>query len=82
MKEVKILGSGCRKCDALERKVRELVKENNLDLKIEKTDDLKELIKHGIMMTPAIIIGGEVKSYGIIPGDDKLLQWLKEAQNA
>ncbi len=75
---IKILGAGCKKCLNLERKVRDLAQQNNVDAVIEKITDIKEIMNYGIMMTPGLVINEQVKSYGIIPKDDLLIKWLKE----
>ena len=75
--EIKILGTGCTKCKSLERKVRELVEQHNLDVEVKYVDDLNEMVEAGIMMTPGLIIDGEVKSFGIVPKEKQLLEWLK-----
>ena len=79
MVSVKVLGTGCKKCQTLENKVRELVSSNNIDATVEKVTDIQEMVNYGIMMTPGLIINGKVKSFGIIPKDDQLISWLKEA---
>jgi small redox-active disulfide protein 2 len=78
MVSVKILGTGCKKCQTLEAKVRELVAVNNIDAAVEKVTDIQEMVKYGIMMTPGLIINEKVKSFGIIPKDDQIINWLKE----
>ena len=75
---VKILGTGCKKCQTLESKVREVIQQNNIDAVVEKVTDLSEIMNYRIMMTPGLVINEKVKSYGIIPKDDQLLSWLKE----
>jgi small redox-active disulfide protein 2 len=75
---VKILGTGCKKCQNLENKVRELVTTNNIDATVEKVTDIQEMLRYGIMMTPGLIINDKVKSFGIIPKDDQIINWLKE----
>lgn len=77
MTSVKILGSGCKKCQTLEAKVRELVEQNGIQANVEKVTDIDEMINYGIMMTPGLIINDEVKSVGIIPKEDQLIEWLK-----
>ena len=79
MVTVKILGTGCKKCQTLEAKVRDLVAVNNIDAAVEKVTDIQEMVNYGIMMTPGLIINEKVKSFGIIPKDDQLISWLKEA---
>ena len=79
MVSVKVLGTGCKKCQTLEAKVRDLVTTNQIDATIEKVTDIQEMVNYGIMMTPGLIINEKVKSFGIIPKDDQLINWLKEA---
>ncbi len=79
MISVKVLGTGCKKCQTLEAKVRDLVATNQIDATIEKVTDIQEMVNYGIMMTPGLIINEKVKSFGIIPKDDQLISWLKEA---
>jgi len=78
MISVKVLGTGCKKCQNLENKVRELVTLNNIDATVEKVTDIQEMVKYGIMMTPGLIINEKVKSFGIIPKDEQIISWLKE----
>ena len=75
---IKILGAGCTKCLTLESKIRELVLRNNLDAVIEKVTDIQEIMKYGIMMTPGLVINEQVKSFGTIPKEDQIINWLKE----
>ena len=78
MVSVKILGTGCKKCQILEAKVRELVTRNGIDAVVEKVTDIQEMVNYGIMMTPGLIVNEKIKSYGIIPKDDQIINWLKE----
>ena len=78
MISVKVLGTGCKKCQNLENKVKDLVVKNNIEATVEKVTDINEMINYGIMMTPGLVINEQVKSFGIIPKDDQLLNWLKE----
>ena len=78
MISVKILGTGCKKCQTLEAKVRDLVAVNKIDAIVEKVTDINEMMNYSIMMTPGLVINEKVKSFGIIPKDDQLISWLKE----
>jgi small redox-active disulfide protein 2 len=82
MKNVKVLGSGCSKCKVLEQRLQALKSEHGLDFDLVKITDLNEIISYGIMMTPGLVIDGEVKSVGTVPRDPQLLQWLREVHNA
>ncbi len=76
--QVKILGSGCAKCNALERKVSAIIEEHHLeDIRLEKVVDFDEILKYDILMTPGLVIDERVKSAGGLPSDNQLLAWLK-----
>jgi small redox-active disulfide protein 2 len=62
--EIKVLGTGCKKCKTLEENVKKALKAANLEASIEKVEDLKDIIEYGVMNTPALVINGEVKSTG------------------
>jgi small redox-active disulfide protein 2 len=78
MVSVKILGTGCKKCQTLEKRVRELVTQNNIDAAVEKVTDIQEIISYGIMMTPGLVVDGKVVSYGIVPKDEQIISWLNK----
>ena len=78
MISVKVLGTGCKKCQTLEAKVRDLVDVNSIDATVEKVTDINEMMNYGIMMTPGLVINEQVKSLGIIPKDNQILDWLRE----
>lgn len=75
---VKILGSGCAKCNRLERNVKDVIEKNQLnEITVEKVTDLSQMLSYGILMTPGLIIDGATKSSGTIPKDTQLLSWLR-----
>ncbi len=75
---VKVLGAGCKKCSTLEENVKKVINENQIDAVVEKVTDIQEFIKYGILSTPALIIDEKVVSYGTVPSNVKLLEWLKK----
>lgn len=75
---VKVLGMGCAKCSRLEEKVKEVAKKNNINAEFIKVSEIQEIMKYQIMMTPGLVINEKVKSSGIIPKDEQILEWLKE----
>ena len=76
---IKILGTGCSKCKKLEDTVREVMQKNNIQGEIVKVTQLDDIMKYGIMMTPGLVINEKVKSYGNIPKEEQILEWLKES---
>ncbi len=77
--EVKVLGTGCSKCIALEKKVREIIDKHSIDAVVEKITDLKQIMSYGVLMTPGLVINKKVVSFGSIPKEDQILKWLNEA---
>lgn len=79
MLKVKILGSGCAKCNKLTEKVKETATKNNIEIEIEKITDFQEMMKYGIMMTPGLVVNEQLKSSGVLPKEEEILNYLKEA---
>lgn len=61
---VKVLGSGCAKCNALEEATRAALAELNMDTTIEHVTDFTQIAAYGVMTTPALVVDGKVVSYG------------------
>ncbi len=75
--EIKILGTGCPKCNALEKAVREVVEENGLDARVIKVSDVGEIARHGVMLTPGLVVDGKVKSVGKVPSKADIKKYLE-----
>ncbi len=76
MKELAILGTGCAKCTKLEANVREVVAELSLECEVRKVTDIQEIMKYGVMMTPALVIDGEVKAVGKVLSPAEIKEFL------
>ena len=76
--EIKVLGTGCPNCIALEKSVRNTVAELNIDANIEKVEDIVQIMSYGIMRTPGIVIDGKVVLSGRIPSSNELKELLKK----
>lgn len=76
--KIKVLGPGCANCNKLETLVKEVVAELKVDASIEKVTDIKEIAKMGILMTPALIIDGDIKISGKLPSKDALIKMIKK----
>jgi small redox-active disulfide protein 2 len=77
--EVKILGPGCRACDKLLADTKTVLAELGLAAAVEHITDLEEIGRYGMLVTPALIINGEVKSAGKIPAKEQIKKMLQEA---
>ena len=76
--EIKILGTGCPKCKALEKVTRDVVAENGLDANVTKVEDIMDIMKYGIMTTPALVIDGKVVMKGHVPSKEEVKQLLTQ----
>lgn len=74
--EIKILGSGCAKCKTLEKLTREVVEQNGIEATIIKVEDIMEIMKYGIMTTPALVVNEKVAIKGRVPSLDEIKQAL------
>jgi small redox-active disulfide protein 2 len=75
--EIKILGTGCSKCDKLEKNIEIALKELNINANIIKVENLAEIVSYGVMSTPGLVIDGEVKAIGKVPNVKDLKKMLK-----
>jgi small redox-active disulfide protein 2 len=73
---IKILGTGCAKCNRLEQLTREAVAELGIAARFEHVKEMDQIMAYPIMTTPALVIDEEVKASGRIPSREELLGWL------
>ena len=76
-KSIKILGTGCAKCQSMIAVVKEAVSENNIEASIEKVEDIMEIMKYNVMTTPALVIDEVVTIKGRVPSKNEVLELLK-----
>lgn len=74
---VKILGSGCSKCNALEKATVEAIKELGIDATVEHVTDFAEIAKYGVMQTPALVIDEKVISFGRVLSKNDVMKLIK-----
>jgi small redox-active disulfide protein 2 len=76
MKKLQVLGTGCPKCKKLMEMTVQAVKELGIEADVTKVDDINEILKFGVMMTPALVIDGEVKVSGRVPRPEEIKQMI------
>jgi small redox-active disulfide protein 2 len=69
---LQVLGTGCPKCKQLAANVEAAAEELGLDCELEKVTDINEILKFGVMMTPALAVDGEVKVAGRVPDSGEI----------
>jgi len=75
---IKVLGSGCSKCNILEKMTRETVAELGLSADISKVDDIVQIMGYGVMTTPALVIDEKVVLSGRVPTIPELKELLSK----
>jgi small redox-active disulfide protein 2 len=76
---IKVLGTGCARCNSLEKTVKEVVKELGLNIEIEHVTDMKQIMQYSILMMPGLVIDEKVVSSGSIPGKDEVKKMISLA---
>lgn len=77
MKNVKVLGPGCKRCQTTEEMVKAAAVRLGIEVVIEKITDYAKIAEYGIMSTPGIVIDGKVVHAGGLPKADDLTKWLQ-----
>lgn len=75
--KLEILGTGCPKCIKLEELTRTAVSDLGMEAEIIKVKDITKIMDYGVMMTPALVIDGEVKIVGKVPSLEEIKNHLK-----
>ena len=78
--KIKILGTGCPKCKKLTGVTEEAVNELGVSAEIIKVTDINKIIDYGVMVTPALVIEGDVKMAGKIPEKEEIKRWIEEVK--
>ena len=76
-KEIKILGTGCPKCIKLAELAEQVAIQLGIDYELEKITDISDIISYGVMLTPALVVNGEVKIAGSVPSIDQIIEYIK-----
>ncbi len=76
--QIKILGTGCRKCNKLADAANEAVKMSGMDAEVVKVEKIEEIMKYGIAMTPGLVFDEKVVSTGKVPSPEKIASMIKE----
>jgi small redox-active disulfide protein 2 len=76
MKKLQILGTGCPKCRTLAEQTEKVAREMGIAYEMEKVTDIREIMKFGVMTTPALAVDGVVKVAGKVPSSDEIKKLL------
>ncbi len=76
MIKVKVLGSGCANCNTTQRLIEAVCRENEIEINLEKIEDMTEIMSYGIMSTPGVVIDGKIAHAGGVPDKKSILGWF------
>ncbi|KAA3626213.1 MAG: thioredoxin family protein [Proteobacteria bacterium] len=76
MKRIKVLGSGCANCITTARLVEEAAKAKGVEIKLEKIEDVAEIMRYGVMSTPAVVVDDKVVHAGSVPARETVSSWF------
>jgi small redox-active disulfide protein 2 len=76
MKQILILGTGCPKCETLAANAQEAVQKKSAEYEVKKITDINEILNHGVMMTPGLVVDGEVKSVGKVLSAEEIAELI------
>ncbi len=79
MKNIKVLGIGCTKCSQTYKMISETAHKLGVEIELEKVEKAPEIVKFGVMTTPAVVIDGKVVHAGGLPQLSQIETWLKSS---
>ena len=77
MKKIQILGTGCMKCQKLSDTAEAAAQELGITYELEKVKEINEIMSFGVMMTPALVVDGEVKVSGKVPSVEEMKAFIQ-----
>jgi len=77
MMRIEILGTGCPKCESVARNAQEALTQLGIQVDVVKVTDITEIAARGVMLTPALVIDGDIKAVGKVPTIDEIKAWLQ-----
>jgi small redox-active disulfide protein 2 len=76
MKQIKVLGTGCRNCEITANVIAQAAREAGVEIDLQKVTDIAEIMSYGVMSTPGVVVDGEVVHAGGLPGPDQVRGWI------
>ena len=77
MKNIKVLGTGCRNCEITANVITQAAREAGVEIELEKVTDIAEIMAYGVMSTPGVVVDGKLVHAGGIPGPDQVRAWVR-----
>lgn len=78
MKNIKVLGSGCKNCETTANLIRIAAEQAGVEIELEKVTDMAQIMSYGVMSTPGVVVDGKVVHSGGLPAPDQIRRWVSE----
>jgi small redox-active disulfide protein 2 len=76
--KIEILGTGCSKCNKTKEVIEKVLKSTGVKAEVVKVEDIETILKYGVMITPAVVVDGDVKIAGKVPDEKEVRKWITE----
>ena len=76
--KIEVLGTGCSKCKKTKETIEKVLKQNGVEAEVVKVEDIEKIMSYGVMVTPAVVIDGEVKLAGKVPDEKEIKKWISQ----
>ncbi len=76
MKQIKVLGTGCRNCEITANVIAQAAREAGVEIDLQKVTDIAEIMSFGVMSTPGVVVDGQLVHAGGLPGPDQVREWV------
>jgi small redox-active disulfide protein 2 len=74
--KIEILGTGFPKCKKTKETIEKVLKQTGVEAEVIKVEDIEKIMSYGVMVTPAVVIDGEVKLAGKVPDEKDVRKWI------
>lgn len=78
MKNIKVLGTGCRNCEITVNVIAAAAKQAGVEIELEKITDIAEIMGYGVMSTPGVVVDGKLVHSGGVPGPEQVRVWVAD----
>ncbi|HEY9146228.1 MAG TPA: thioredoxin family protein [Thiobacillus sp.] len=78
MKNIKVLGSGCKNCETTANLIKVAAEQEGVEIELEKITDIAEIMAYGVMSTPGVVVDGKLVHAGGLPGPEQIRQWVRD----
>jgi small redox-active disulfide protein 2 len=76
--KIEVLGTGCSKCKKTKEMIEKVLKQSGVEAEVIKVEDIEKILNYGVMVTPAVVIDGEVKVAGKVPDEKDIRKWITQ----